>query len=297
MSTMTRPPTKRRAAIDEALGIDTTDLYLDMKERQVDYVSPQSYNPSAAFVSFRRYLVDWMTGIGEKLHLHTSTIHCAVLFLDKILRSRNDIPRSQWQLLATCCISLAAKYEEMEEDCPLLPDLLAVTKLNRIGHTSLTFREGELRVLQYLNWELRAIPPIHVVGYYMAKGSVFEDDIWHKYQQPPSKVYDSVQKFVIFFSNLCLQQYSFQQYLPTKLAAAILLASRVAVQLEPQWKPELTALTGYEEWEIEDCFSHLWNYYSSQYPNHVSSLRALSPRSVMAPAAATSKDVVGMETN
>jgi hypothetical protein len=268
-------------ALDEMLGIDTVDLFQDMKERQIEYVSAETYNPSAAFVSYRRYLVDWMADQGQKLNLLSTTIHVAVLYLDKILRTRNGIPRSQWQLLATCCISLAAKYEEREEDCPMTPDLLKTTKLHQEGHTSLSFRDSELRVLQYLGWKLRAFPAIHVVGYFLAKTPVvLKDDIWNKQLgQPSAKVCDSVRKFTDFFCNLCLQQYSFQQYLPTQLAAAILMASRAAVQVEPHWRPELTLLSGYEEWELEDCFLHVWNYYSSEFPNHVNH-RSVSPRSV-----------------
>jgi hypothetical protein len=40
-----------------------------------------------------------------------------------------------------------------------------------------------------------------------------------------------VKKWNDFFCGLALQEYSFQQYRPTDLAAAILLATRVAVGL------------------------------------------------------------------
>ena len=85
-----------------------------MHERQVEYVSPRSYDPNAAFIPYRRYLVDWMSDVGDQCRLHSTTIHVSVLFLDLILRS-TEIPRSQWQLLATACITIAAKYEEAEE--------------------------------------------------------------------------------------------------------------------------------------------------------------------------------------
>lgn len=270
---------KEMTTLDEMLCMDTADLYADMKQRQTGYVSPSSYNPEALFVSSRRHLVDWMTSLGEQMHLHTSTIHCAVLYLDKLLRSPNQILQNEWIFFATCCLSLAAKYEEMEEHCPLVPELLAATKLNNLGHTSLSFRNGELEVLRVLGWNLRAIPALHVVNYFLAKIPVFADDRWNK-QRPTTQVFESVKKFAVFFSNLCLQQYSFQKYFPTHLAAAILLASRFAVKLEPRWRPELVQLTGYEEWEISVCFHHVWEHYASQFPNHIS-VRSASPRGVV----------------
>jgi len=262
--------------IDEKLMICTEDLFLDMRERQVDFVSPSAYSPGASYLPYRRYLVDWMSDVGEQCRLHNTTVHVSILFLDKVFRSR-DIPRSQWQLLATACLSVAAKYEEAEEHCPPIPELLQLTKLSSAGHTSLSFREGELEILRHLGWRLRAIPPLHVIGYFLAKGTTFEDDTWQG-RALIEKIPKYVKKYAEFFCNLTLQEYAFQQYLPVHLATAILLASRVALQLQPRWRPELARLTGYEEAEITDVFQHVWSYYEEQFPGHGS--RAGSPRGV-----------------
>eukprot|EP00542_Grammatophora_oceanica_P019295 CAMPEP_0194030396 /NCGR_PEP_ID=MMETSP0009_2-20130614/3899_1 /TAXON_ID=210454 /ORGANISM="Grammatophora oceanica, Strain CCMP 410" /LENGTH=324 /DNA_ID=CAMNT_0038670335 /DNA_START=111 /DNA_END=1085 /DNA_ORIENTATION=+ len=262
--------------IDEQLNMCTEDLFVDMKERQCDFVSPSTFTPNATYLPFRRYLVDWMSDVGEQCRLHNTTVHCSILFLDKVFRSR-DIPRSQWKLLATACISVAAKYEEAEEHCPPIPDLLQLTKLSSLGHTSLSFREGELEILRHLGWRLRAIPPLHVIGYFLAKGSCFEDDTWQG-RSLIEKIPKYVKKYAEFFCNLTLQEYSFQQYQPTQLAAAILFAARTALQLEPRWRPELVRITGYDEDDIMPTFRHVWTYYEEQFPGHVS--RSISPRSV-----------------
>ena len=152
-----------------------------MKIVQSEYVSPKTHNPTATFLPFRRYLVDWMSDVGEQFNLHPTTIHTAILFLDKIFREDNNTPvppRAQWQLLATACLSVASKYEEAEEHCPPIPDLLEVTKLYAAGHTPLSFRDGETDVLMRLNWTLRAVCPLHVVGYYLSKGVTFTEDKW-----------------------------------------------------------------------------------------------------------------------
>eukprot|EP00522_Entomoneis_paludosa_P003318 CAMPEP_0172471898 /NCGR_PEP_ID=MMETSP1065-20121228/68057_1 /TAXON_ID=265537 /ORGANISM="Amphiprora paludosa, Strain CCMP125" /LENGTH=334 /DNA_ID=CAMNT_0013230013 /DNA_START=424 /DNA_END=1428 /DNA_ORIENTATION=- len=262
--------------LDVELNMHTADLYRDMQERQVDYVCPTAYNPSATFLPYRRYLVDWMSDIGEQFRLHSTTIHVAVLYLDKIFRS-SEIPRSQWQLLATACLSVAAKYEEAEEHCPPIPDLLRSTKLANAGHTSLSFREGELQVLRRLGWRMRAFPALHVTNYFLGKGVVFTDDLWQG-RELISKIPKYVKKYAEFFCNLTLQDYAFQQYLSTKLGAAVILAARVALQLEPRWRPELIRLTGYEEDDISPIFTHVWSYYEEQFPGHGS--RSISPRSV-----------------
>ncbi len=270
------PMMRLQTSIDEVLNVCTEDLFLDMRERQDEYVSPATYAPTAAYLPYRRYLVDWMSDVGEQCRLHSTTVHVSILFLDKIFRSR-EIPRSQWQLMATACISVAAKYEEAEEHCPPIPDLLQLTKLCNAGHTSLSFREGELEVLRGLGWKLRAVPPLHVIGYFLAKGATFEDDSWQG-RALIEKIPKYIKKYAEFFCNLTLQEYSFQQYYPTHIAAAILLASRVALQIEPRWRPELARLTGYDECEIQDVFKQVWSYYEEQFPGH--GARSISPRSV-----------------
>ena len=251
-----------------------------MLERESEYVSPTTFAPNATYLPYRRYLVDWMSDVGEQCRLHTSTVHVSVLYLDKIFRSV-EIPRNKWQLLATACITIAAKYEEAEEHCPHIPDLLKLTKLRDAGHTSLSFREGELEVLRHLGWKLRAFPALHVVGYILSKGACFVDDTWQGRTLIP-KIPKYVKKYGEFFCNLTLQDYSFQQYLPSELAAASILASRVALQLEPRWRPELVRLTGYEESEILHIFHHVWSYYEEQFPGHGG--RSISPRSVVSTA-------------
>jgi len=256
----------------------TADLYTDMKERETDFVSPETYSPQASYMPYRRYLVDWMSDIGEQCRLHTTTIHVSILFLDKIFRSV-EIPRSQWQLIATACISVASKYEEAEECCPTIPGLLKLTKLHQINHSSLTFRNhGELEVLSHLGWRLRAFPPMHIVNYFLAKGAIFYDDLW---QGRPliEKIPKYMKKYSEFFCNLTLQEYSFQQYLPSLLAAAILMASRVCINVQPKWRQELTILTGYDESQILHIFEHVWAYFEEQFPGHGS--RSISPRSVI----------------
>jgi len=95
------------------------------------------------------------------------------------------------------------------------------------------------------------------------------------------KIPKYIKKYAEFFCNLTLQDYSFQQYRPSMLAAGAIMASRVALQVEPRWRPELTRLTGYDEPDIVEVFNHIWSYYGEQFPDHGS--RAISPRSVTTP--------------
>lgn len=257
--------------LDEVVGMDSNDLYADMLEHEGLF---QIYTPNAAFVPFRRYLVDWMSDVGERFHLLTTTVHCATLYMDKILATR-EVPRNRWQLIAAACISVASKYEEAEECCPQIPDLIDLTRLNR---TSVDFRDrGELEVLRLLGWQLRALPPLHFVNFYMAKGILFVDDRWQN-KCIIEKIPKYVKKYVEFFCNLCLQDYNFSKYPSSLLAAAICAASRAALNMEQEWRKELYYVTGYTRSEVNPVFKHLWSKYQEQFPGH--GIRTPSPRNV-----------------
>ena len=188
-------------------------------------------------------------------------------------------PRGQWQLLATACLSIASKYEEAEEHCPPIVDLLNVTKLANSGLTPLQFRDGESLALHYLHWTLRAVTPLHFIGLHLARcNGVYENDEWQG-KKMIDKIPKYINKYTDFFANLTLQEYEFQSFKPSLLASAILMASRVALQITPSWRPELEEITGYKEEEISVCFAAVWRYYEEQFPGHGGG-RSKSPKGV-----------------
>jgi len=261
------------APLRDVVGMDPDDLQRDMLEYESLF---QFYHPHAGFVPYRRYLVDWMSDLGERFRLNTSTVHCAILYMDKILSSR-VVDRNKWQLLGTAALSVASKYEEAEEHCPPIPELIDMVNLRT---SSVAFRDrGELEVLRLLGWQLRALPPVHFVNFYQAKGVLFENDRWQK-RAMMEKIPRYVRKYAEFFCNLCLQDYSFSQYRPSVLAAAIIVASRQALCIEPLWRPELQAVTGFTQEQVHPLFLHVWQYYEEQFPGH--GVRVPSPDNVMA---------------
>ena len=108
--------------------------------------------------------------------------------------------------------------------------------------------------------------------------AVYVDDTWQG-RELIEKIPRYVRKYADFFCNLTMQEYAFQKYLPSQLAAAVLMASREALSVAPLWRPEMTALTGYEETEIRPIFEHVWKYYGEQFPDRQDP-RSISPRGV-----------------
>lgn len=225
-----------------------------------------------SYIKHRRWLVDWTCHLCENIGLITSTAHCAIFFFDKIVSTRPDIPQRKWQLLCLACVSVACKYEEAEDDCPWIPELMKAADLR--GHSSAWFRDkGEVCVLKMLNWNLRALPPIHFVNYYLSGGVLFDDDIWRGKNNVTAKTVTAVKRFSHFFCSLCLQTEAFCRHRPSLIASAIILVTRIVLDIERAWRVELAYRTGYRKKDILKAAQKILSFYKEDHPAHYEEMR------------------------
>jgi hypothetical protein len=78
------------------------------------------------------------------------------------------------QLVAISCILIGAKYEEAEENVPSSAEL---NEFAQHEYSTEMIQQMELTVLNRLDWCLTAVTPLHFLGYYLAKGALFVDDL------------------------------------------------------------------------------------------------------------------------
>eukprot|EP00947_MAST-08B_sp_MAST-8B-sp1_P003609 g3609.t1 len=244
---------------EKSLGVDMTDVHMRMRE--VEMLN-RKFVPGVKYLKYRRVLVDWMCEAGDEFNLNNSTMHVAVNLLDRVLQG-TVVARNRYQLVAMCCIIIAAKYEEVEEAVPTPADMTEYAQgVFTIDHLI----SMEVIILNKLKWELRAITPLHFIGYYCAKGVLFDTD--HMQGKPlVDKVPRYMKKYCDFFADLCLQEYAFQQYVPSVLAASIILAARRALRIRPLWREELSTLTEHEDKTIMPCYDHVWKFYQENFPS------------------------------
>ena len=62
-------------------------------------------------VKCRAILVEWVVQVGEAIELSNLTIHAAVASLDRLLSLRK-FPKSQLQLVASCCLLIQGNLEK-----------------------------------------------------------------------------------------------------------------------------------------------------------------------------------------
>ena len=159
---------------------------------------------------------------------------------------------------------MTAKYEEAEENIPALPAVLE--HVNNYYTTSMV-HHFEVELLNRMQWKLTMVTPVHVLGYFLNRGVLFHADRMMG-RKLVSRVPKYLRKYVDFFADLCAQgvyrekklslsvvqqhgdtwekgvsfglreyvlsflaDYSFQQFRPSLLAAAIVVASRRALNI------------------------------------------------------------------
>jgi hypothetical protein len=250
--------------MDKQLGVCTLDVHNVMRERENIH---RTYAPKDKWLKYRRVLVDWICDTGDMFGLHSSTMHVAISYLDRFLH-KVVVARNELQLVAIACILIAAKFEEIEEVVPTLSDM------NR--HAQWTFSADaiqlmEFEVLKHLNWCLGTFTSLHFASYYMSKGVLFEEDTMHGCPLGKKvlgkKVPHYMKRYMCFFCDLCLQDYVFQRFAPSMMAAAIVMASRKALGIQPLWRDELSTNTQYIRNAINPCFKALWSCYRFSFPN------------------------------
>ena len=81
------------------------------------------------------------------------------------------------------------------------------------------------------------------------------------------KIVRYMSKYLHFFADLCLQEYSFQAWSPSLLAAAVVLAARKALNIRPLWaSPALENALGYSYAAAAPAFHAVWEHYAANFP-------------------------------
>lgn len=117
---------------------------------------------SPALLVQRAAVVQWICGLGRDFRLAPVTRDTAVCYMDRVVRTM-DVPPQSLELAALTCLLLAAKWEEREQDVPLLRDLLART------NNVFVRQEVELTeriILRGFDWRLSTVAASAYVDYY-----------------------------------------------------------------------------------------------------------------------------------
>ncbi|KAG4070609.1 hypothetical protein HA402_013529 [Bradysia odoriphaga] len=205
-------------------------------------------------IAYRDYCVNFMREVAESELLSRTTFHLAIYYLD-IFMDRHRIAVDRLSLVVLCCLGIASKLEDRDQDVPKYSDLNG--QMNNVYCIS-DYQKLERMIIQSFQYCLIYPTAAVFIEYYM-EASVSESDY-----QKSDKQYNccadlkaAVAGRILEILDLTINDYEMVQMLPSKLSAAVLAAGRKLVNIENVWTTELALLTNYLFKDIEQLMQAL----------------------------------------
>eukprot|EP00794_Sanderia_malayensis_P005663 gene5663-6359_t len=223
------------------------DVHATLRKREAEL---PTFNTTSSQICYRRSLVNWLAVLSEKYGLTHGIVHLAVSYIDHVMESYELLMESQLNMLALCCLSLAAKIEECEDNIPRVPTL---KKHCKESFDVRQFIDMEMAVSQCLNWRLILPTAASFMEYYVLE-SLGKDDL-HAGEEISSlpKARSFLLKYTEYFVEVSLQDYTFLQFLPSLISSASVYTARHCLQLTPEWPTKMVSLTGYSCIDMDKC--------------------------------------------
>jgi hypothetical protein len=158
----------------------------------------------------------------------------AVKHLDRVFSACTaGIDEETYKLIANGCIILAAKFDELDMNIPMICDMQVANKF-KLSYEMLKAIEGEL--LMILDFDLFSITPCHILKQLFASGVAISTDSKDSGKELTERSLKKLKEFAEFFCEQATESYILShKYLPSMVAAACVYLSRKCVRLEKTW--------------------------------------------------------------
>lgn len=234
------------------------DIIQVLREREssrlrFNYISPQ--------VEYRKLLVDFIRNLSDYRGFRRTTVFLGVYILD-VFMDNHQIVLERLNLVATVCLLLAAKMEEIEAKVPKFAEIKRITTISYPINDCINL---ETMILRFFEWDLIIPTVMNFIEIYIETIITEADYQYHKkFVATIDRTYKNlaelkrdVAPIVFEFLDLILYKIKLLQEIPSRLAASIIAATRYVLYLEPVWSDNLVLITGYELSQLEDLTSEL----------------------------------------
>lgn len=216
-------------------GCDIRAILRSMKEEQKEHMFS---NNTEAYIKYRKVVAEWMIDVCDYYHLHLTTTHAAIAYLDR-LQPNEQFSRLEWQMLAISCILISSKYNESDENIPDIATLEEITQQHIPNESILNY---ELWALKRMGWKLNARTPIAFISSCVVVGILHPNDFSISF--PCSRELEvTIAKECYNLSSFCILDTRFKRFLASDVAGAIIYWVRKSLGVTPIWRQELTQLT------------------------------------------------------
>ena len=138
----------------------TQSAATDSKDRLLN-TTPEIHRKPSYFERDRQALL--IFSIGELLHQSQLTEHLAVSYIDRMIHQRYN--KAGEELTAAASLLLASKFNEVDDNIPLLEELAkAHQNLSMVKWSQEEIRLREIEICHLFGWELDTIVPLQFVN-------------------------------------------------------------------------------------------------------------------------------------
>ncbi|XP_060524566.1 cyclin-J-like protein [Cylas formicarius] len=216
-----------------------------IKERENVRIPFYHQSPQLAY---RPYLIEYLRRLCMDKKFSHCCLHLAVYILDTFMDCHNVEP-GKILLLANVCLLLAAKFEENIGKIPKISEINAAVFYR---YSLREYRNLEVMVLQYFSWYIMFPTVAHYAHYYMQLATADEEESSLHNVNQKAVLTQRFQHFVTNYLNQIIDNIHYMQdFKPSKLAAAVIAASRLHMGLKV-WTPQLERMTDYTIQDVND---------------------------------------------
>lgn len=242
------------------------DVVLALRAREVSSTCNGAvlHPQTARHMKYRATLIEWILEVCADFGFGPTTADLAVQYMDRVL-SKVNVPKTSLQLVAMCCLEVAVKYEEVEQDVPSLSKL---RKCASDVYSVDIIRKMELAVLIELNWELAHVVSAHFLEATLALtggGTFPHDDVGDRQWTKECAV--QLRKLAGYLHSIVLQDgHVATRHSASTLGAAIVATARLQLGIYPVWPSELRVATGYGCDALGPAMSSILKLYKDALP-------------------------------
>jgi cyclin B len=222
-----------------------SDIMAYLRKTEARRVASSTYMSKQTDVNakMREIVIDWLVEVHLKFRLRLETLYLTVNIFDRFLE-RRAVKRTRLQLVGCTAMLIASKYEEIW--APKVKNFIAISD-NAYTRDQIIAMEGIM--LNTLKFNLTVPIALQFGRRYLKVAGGSNSTNATTLQAGGNQ---ELEMLTLYLMELSLQNYTFLQYLPSKVAAAALYVALRSLGL-PGWNPKLIQTTQYQEAELDAC--------------------------------------------
>ncbi|XP_059620776.1 cyclin-J [Phlebotomus argentipes] len=233
-----------------------------VSEQENRPIMMRNFAETINFREQRSYLLALMRHISAHESLSRNALHLGVYLMDMFVDKYN-IPHHALKFIAGVCLILAAKMEDRDSLIPTIPDFDKYLGLKNPTSIS-SYAQAEFAIMRMMNFKLVIPTAVTFVDYFacaLVTGQDFDEQKVSSGFTAFTKYLENANLLLIQLLDATLEDVWLVQEIPSRIAAACILAVRTILNLSDIWTPLLAEITQYRMTDLIQCASKIISLY------------------------------------